>query len=94
MGYGEFPESTIDGDIEIVDVKEVAMISLENMKRMRKLYYYHHELYEERMRNRDPKLRCDEDEFDEDFVPDEGDPAAPGNLGRWIDHETGEEYFI
>jgi hypothetical protein len=94
IAYGEFPESTVDNDIEIVDVKEVELISLKDMKKMRKLYYYNRAEFDKRMRNRDPELLCDENEFDEDFVPGEGDRYAPGNLGRWIDHETGEEYFI
>jgi hypothetical protein len=92
QAYGDFPEDTVDQHVQVVDIEEVDTYTLEDMIEVRKLYYYNREAFDERMRNVDPELGFDE-EFDPDFVLD-GDPYDPATKGRWIDHETGEEYYI
>jgi hypothetical protein len=64
------------------------------MIEVRKLYYYNRPAFDERMSNVDPDLLGLDEEFDPDFVFDGSDPYDPAVKGRWIDHETGEEYFI
>jgi hypothetical protein len=96
--YGDFPESVVDG-IEIVDMRKVDTWELRDAKELRKLYYYDRPAFDERMRLNREWLREEDpsllgEDCDADFVPDPGDPEAPGTYGRWIDRETGEEYFI
>jgi hypothetical protein len=63
--YGEFPEKTVDENVEVVDILDVDRITLRDMKEVRKLYYYNREAFDERMSNVDPILDCSED-FDEE----------------------------
>jgi hypothetical protein len=60
--YGEFSEEFVDSHVEVVDIDHVDTITLDEMKQMRKYYYYDRELYDRIVRNIDPILRYDEDE--------------------------------
>jgi hypothetical protein len=50
--YGDFPESTVDNDVEIVDVRKVDSYELRDYKKLRKLYFYDRPEYEALMRFR------------------------------------------
>jgi hypothetical protein len=91
--YGDFDEITVDQNVEVVDIDEVDYFALRDMKEVRKLYYYNRTAFDQRMKNIDPELNCNED-LSEEFVLDTDDIYAPGKKGRWIDANTGEEYFI
>jgi hypothetical protein len=70
QAYGEFPESTVDGDIEVIDVPKSSMISLRNMKEVRKLYYYDRASFDARISDVDPCLGFGEGVVSEaEFIP-------------------------
>lgn len=98
--YGDFPEETVDNDVEILDLPKYHLPGLRETKKLRKTYYYNRPKFDELVRQtREYNLRHgypvdDPEERHPDFVPDPGDPYAPGHYGRWINHKTGEEYFI
>jgi hypothetical protein len=77
MLYGDFDQDTVDNNVEVVDIPETDNITLRNMKRIRRLYYYHRPLFDERMRISDPDLDCSKDSAGY-CVSDSGDIYAPG----------------
>jgi hypothetical protein len=91
--YGEFPQELVEENIEVVDVEKVDLISLEDLKEMRKLYYYDRALYDEIVNNVDPIIGYDEPLVDEELYPFE-DRHAPydSNAPYWKAHKfEGEE---
>jgi hypothetical protein len=97
--YGDFPEATVDNNVEIVDIRKVDTYGLRDVRKKRKLYFYDRPEYDAQVRwlrewasREDPSLLCED--FDPDFIPPAGDAYATRQHGQWIDRETGEEYFI
>jgi hypothetical protein len=88
MLYGDFDEETVDNNVEVVDTREVDCITLRDMKRVRRLYYYNRPMFDELMRIGDPDLDCSVDFVEGYDVGD--DMYAPGS-GRWISDDNGDE---
>jgi hypothetical protein len=87
--YGDFDAETVDDNVEVVDIRKVDTYSLNDMKEVRKLYYYNRPAFDLRMSSVDPDLDCSVD-FSEDY--DVGDDMYAPGLGRWIsdDDEDGD----
>jgi hypothetical protein len=64
--YGDFPQEVVDNNIVVVDIEEADQISLRDMKRMRRFYYYDRAFYDHLISKVDPILGFDEDDFDDD----------------------------
>jgi hypothetical protein len=69
--YGDFPQDVVDNNIEVVDIEEVDLIGLEDMKEMRQYYYYDRPFYDKLIAGIDPILGYDEPLEGEDFEDDD-----------------------
>jgi hypothetical protein len=88
--YGDFDADTVDNNVEVVDIRKVDTYSLNDMKEVRKLYYYNRPAFDELMSAGDPDLDCSKD-FSDDFIVGD-DIYAPGR-GRWADEDEDDEDF-
>lgn len=82
--YGDFSEEFVDSHVDVVDIAHVDTIGLEDMKEMRKLYYYERPLYDKIIKGIDPILG-----FNDGFIIDNGVVYRPSMTDD--DDEEGEE---
>jgi hypothetical protein len=75
--YGEFKEEVVDKNIHIADAEDVDLLGLEDMKDIRKLYYYDRETFDEIMDNIDPSLQINDEDLNDDLVFTGTDKYAP-----------------
>jgi hypothetical protein len=64
--YGDFSEETVDNDVEVVDMDPRDFYELQDIKKIRKLFYYHRETFNQRVREFSPIIV-----FGEGNVPDD-----------------------
>jgi hypothetical protein len=70
--YGDFSEETVDNDVEVVmDPRD--FYELQDIKKIRKLFYYHRETFDQRMREFSPIIVFGEGNVPGDVLIPEGD---------------------